>query len=302
MAAKADANRFRTGIAAMAAGCWFVSLSPVIVAGSDLHGVSMAFWRCWIGLAGVGTVALIRKSVTWAHIRQTAPAALCFGSSIGLFFWASQLTSIANASLIVVLQPIALMIGARYMFGESITASDVFWTAVALSGAAILVLAGNSGGTGDIRGDLLAGLSIVLGSGYFMLGKRVLETVPVATFMTGVFMWAGLLLAIAVAISGQPVMPSTDGDWIRIVAIGLFPGTGHVLLNIAQNKAPLSLMGIGMLIVPVNATLLAYWFLDQSVTALQLVGMAVVITALTIQTLLRGKLRARMDEQPVLDR
>jgi len=296
-----ETRRLRTGLAATAGGFWLVSLSPVIVAGSDLHGGSMAFWRCWLGLAGVGTIALLRRSITWDSIRRTFAAAFCFGTSIGLFFWAAQLTSIANASLITVLQPIVLMLGARYMFGEVIKRRDILWAVVAISGAVTLVLAADSGGTGDIRGDLLAAVSIVLGAGYFIFGKRVLETVPVVTFMTGVFFWAGLWLTLAVALAGESVTPSTGTDWIRILAIALFPGLGHVLLNVAQNKAPLNLMGIIQLIIPVNATLMAYWFLDQDVTVLQLLGMAIVITALTVQTLFRGPRRVSPDGRPVSD-
>ena len=302
MATTADARRLRTGLASSASGFWLVSLSPVIVAGSSLHGVSMAFWRCWLGLLGVGTIALLRKSISWAIIRQTSLPAFCFGSSIGLFFWASQITSIANASLITVLQPIVLMVGARYMYREFVTAPDIFWAVVAIGGAVLLVLAGDSGGTGDIRGDLLAAFSIVLGSGYFIFGKRVLEIVPVVAFMTGVFLWAGLWLSLAVIISGLSVAPSTDGDWVRIAAIALFPGAGHVLLNIAQNHAPLNLMGAFQLIIPVNATLMAFWFLDQNVTALQLVGMLIVTVALIIQALLRSRAADPVIDLPLLDR
>ena len=293
-----EAEQRRKGVSASVIGFWLVSLSPVIVAGSGLHGLSMAFWRCWIGLAGIGVVAIVRKVITWEHIRRTALAGFFFGSSIGLFFWAAQITSIANASLITVLQPIVLMIAARYMFAEVVTARDVFWSMVAIAGAVVLVLAGDSSGTGDIRGDLLAAVSILLGAGYFIVGKRVLVTVPVASFMSGVFFWAGLLLTIAVVLSGEQVLPSADADWIRILGIAAFPGFGHLLLNFAQNKAPLKLMGVFQLIVPVNATIMAYWFLDQTVVAMQLVGMALVISALTAQALFRGRLPVSVDAQP----
>ena len=292
-------NSVRNGITATAAGFWLVSLSPVIVADAGLHGISMAFWRSWIGAVAVGAVALTRKSITWEHIRKTAFAGICFGSGIGLFFWAAQLTSIANASLITVLQPIVLMTAARYMFAELVTARDIFWSAVAIAGAVLLVIAADSGGTGDIRGDLLATISIILGAGYFISAKRVLETVPVVSFMTGVFLWSGLGLAIAVALSGETLMPSTNQDWVRVVGIAMFPGVGHLLLNFAQNKAPLNLMGTIQLLIPVNATLLAYWFLDQNVTALQLFGMGLVICALMIQTLFRTRSELIPDVLPL---
>ena len=249
----------------------------------------MAFWRCWIGLAVVGVIALLRKEMRWEHLRMAVPAGLCFGASIGLFFWASQITSIANASLITVLQPIVLMAGARLRFGELVTSRDVLWAFVAIAGAVVLVLAGDSTGTGDIRGDLLATISIVVGAGYFILGRRVLETVPVFAFMTGMFTSAGVLLGLAVIASGVDLSPATGADWARVAGVALLPGIGHVLLNVAQNGAPLNLIGVIQLLVPVNATLLAFWFLNQSVTPLQLVGMVIVITALTIQTWLRSR-------------
>lgn len=288
MKGDAGSRPLQLGISAAAGGFWFVSLAPVIVAGSDVHGAAMAFWRCWVGLAVVGVIALLRQEMRWEHVRMAAPAGLCFGASIGLFFWASQVTSIANASLITVLQPIVLMAGARFRFGELVTPRDVLWAFVAIAGAVVLVLAGDPTGTGDIRGDLLASISVVVGAGYFILGKRVLETVPVFAFMTGMFTAAGVLLGLVVAASGVNLSPATSAGWARVFGVALLPGIGHVLLNIAQNRAPLNLIGVIQLLVPVNATLLAFWFLDQSVTPLQLAGMVIVITALTIQTRLRG--------------
>lgn len=289
---------YRKGVIASLGGFWLVSLSPVIVAGSDVHGLAMAFWRSWIGLLGVGTYALARKIITWKHIRQAALAGFFFGTGIGLFFWAAQITSIANASLITVLQPIVLMVAARTMFSEVVTARDVFWSLVAIIGAIVLVLAGDSSGTGDIRGDLLAAASILIGAGYFIVGKQVLKTVPVASFMSGVFFWAGLWLTAAVLISGEAVTPNVDDDWFQILGIAVFPGFGHLLLNVAQNNAPLNLLGVLQLVIPVNATLMAYWFLDQSVVPLQLVGMALVIAALTAQALFRSSIPVTTEAKP----
>lgn len=288
-AATTTAVEQKPGLIATVVGFWLLSLAPVVVANSDLHGLSMAFWRCWIGFAAVGTYGFVRKSITWEHLKRSAPAGLCFGSAIGLFFWASQITSIANASLLTVLHPIVTMIAGRTMFAERVTRRDVLLSLVAIGGAVLLVLAGDSSGTGDLRGDLLAAVSILMGSSYFIIGKGVLKTVPVAPFMTGVFLWAGLWLTVSIVATREQVIPSVDADWIRIVAIAIVPGLGHLLLNFAQNKVTLNLMGVLHLIIPVSATILAYVFLDQTVARLQAIGMALVIGALTSQALLRGR-------------
>lgn len=282
-----DLSLVRRGVASTTMGFWLVSLAPVIVASADVHGVAIAMWRSWIGLVLVGIYVLARGQLTWSTVLRCAPAGLCFGGSIGLFFWASQLTSIANASLLTTLQPVVLLIAGVVVFGEHVVARDLILGGLAVAGAIVLVLAGDSGGTGDLRGDVLAMVSVILGAGYFIFGKRVLETVSVTSFMVGMFVWAVLVLTAAGVISSASMIPERGSDWVRVAAVGIGSGAGHLLLNYAQNKAPLNLMAVIQLLVPVNATLLAYWFLDQSVTVFQVVGMMLVIGALAIQTLLR---------------
>ena len=66
--------------------------------------------------------------------------------------------------------------------------------------------------------------------------------------------------------------------------VAFIPGIGHYLLNYSQGKAPLNLIAVFQLIVPVISTLLAYWILSQSVTAFQGAGMAIVIVTLGINS------------------
>lgn len=287
-----DAAGLRVGLASTAGGFWFVSLAPVIVASSAVHGLTMAFWRSWIGAAVLGAVLLARRGFSVALLRASAPAGLCFGLSIGMFFWASQLTSIANASLITILQPIPLAVLAFFFFGESLTRIDYAFASVALAGAGVLIVAGDSSGTGDIRGDLLALASILLGAGYFAFAKQVLVSQSVVSFMVGMFVWAGVALTPVVLVSGEAVLAPSSEDWLKVLAVAFLPGIGHVLINFAHGKAPLNVMGLFQLLIPVNATLMALWFLDQSVSALQVVGMVVVIVALGMQALARSRAAA----------
>ena len=283
--ASTDRSVVRVGIASSAAGFWLVSLAPVIVAGGGVHGTVMAFWRAGLGLIGFGLYALWRRDLTWRVLRISAVPGLCFAGAIGLFFWSAQITSIANASLLTTLQPIVLMVAGVVMFGERVTVKDWMWAGLAITGAVVIVVAGDSGGTGDIKGDLIATVSVIIGAGYFIYGKRVLETVDPHVFMAAMLFWGTLLLTAMALISREDLTADTTGDWVRIAAVALFPGLGHLALSHAQNKAPLALMGVIQLLMPVNSTLLAYFFLDQSVTAFQVVGMALVITALSVQTL-----------------
>ena len=209
-----DRSIVRIGIASSAGGFWLVSLAPVIVAGGGVHGTVMAFWRAGLGLVGFGLYALWRRQLTWHVLKISAVPGLCFAGAIGLFFWSAQITSIANASLLTTLQPIVLMVAALVMFGERVTGRDWFWAALAITGAVVIVVAGDSGGTGDIKGDLIATVSVFIGAGYFIYGKRVLETVDPHVFMVGVHRGAAVARALAATHRGsvpQPGAPRVAG-------------------------------------------------------------------------------------------
>lgn len=294
--AERSAHLLRVGLLSSFAAFSLISLSPVIVASTDVHGMVMAFWRSWIGFVVLGVFVLPRRRLSWQAFLSTAPAGISFGSAIGLFFWAAQITSVVNATLITVFQPIVLVVAAAVLFDEHLAKRDLIWAGAAIVGTIVLILAGDSGGTGDIRGDFLALISILIGAAYFVFGKQRMAVMGLAEFMTGMFAWAGLVLTVIVVASGEPILADNSGDWIRIVAVGLAPGFGHVLVNYAHGKAPLNLMGLMQLFVPVSATLLAYWFLGQSVTTFQIVGMVVVIVALAVQNLTRPNPAPAVDE------
>ncbi len=85
-----DPNVYRNGLIACALGYMLTAISPVIVADSNVHGLAMAFWRCWIAFAVLAVLILVmRKSFSFERFLSSAPAGICFGSSMGLFFWVS---------------------------------------------------------------------------------------------------------------------------------------------------------------------------------------------------------------------
>ena len=260
------------------------SISPVIVADSNIHGLAMAFWRCWIAFAVLATVVLIRKDLSFDRFVSTAPAGICFGSSMGLFFWAAKITSILNATLITILLPIPLTIAAYVIFRERLTLRHIFVSMIAISGAMLIVASGSSSGTGDIKGDLLAVVAVNISAGYFISAKKTLLTVPLVEFMAGVFAWGGIVLIPMVLSTQAGIIAQSNADLGRILLVALIPGVGHLLLNYSQGKAPLNLIAVFQLIVPVVSTLLAYWILSQSVTVFQGVGMAIVIITLGINS------------------
>jgi drug/metabolite transporter (DMT)-like permease len=283
----------RIGMASTAIGFWFVSIGPVIAAASDIGGLSMGWWRSWIGLLVLFVLVERKGQLSWDLAMPTLVPGICFGLSTSMFFWANQLTSIVNASLIAALQPIPIAIFATFVFGEVLTRRDLGWGVIAVGGAAMLALAGESAGGGSLKGDLVAAISISIGSLYFVVAKTALRKLDILPFMLGVFAWSTLMMTPVMLFSGQQIVATSGGDWIRVVGIGVLPGLGHVFLNYAQGRAPLKIMGLIGLTLPVSSTLLGLWFLNQKVSAGQAIAMAVVIAALAAHTLTQKTDNAR---------
>ena len=138
----------RRGLIATGLGFWFVSAGPVIVAAAEVGGLAMGWWRAGIGTIVLAALVAHRGQLSWALVKPTMIPGLCFGFATSFFFWANQITSVVNASLISALQPLLMIILASVIFGEVLTRKDIGWGAVALGGAAALALAGDSSGGG----------------------------------------------------------------------------------------------------------------------------------------------------------
>ena len=275
---------YRNGLIACAFGYMLTALSPVIVADSNVHGLAMGFWRCWIAFALIAVIVLMRKDLSFERFLSSAPAGICFGSSMGLFFWAAKITSILNATLITILLPIPLTIASYFIFRERITFRYIIVSIIAVCGAMLIVASGSSGGTGDLKGDFLAVVAVLISAGYFVFAKKTLLTVPLLEFQAGVFAWGGIVLIPMVIATDASIIAQSNADLGRIFMVALIPMGGHLLLNYSHGKAPLNLIAVFQLIVPVVSTLLAYWILSQSVSVFQGVGMAIVIITLAINS------------------
>lgn len=288
----ADPRAAAMSVASLAIGMTLASATPVLVAGASLEGLAVAVWRLWIPAVIFAAITLARRRQSWALLRLTARAGISFGGATALYFSALQLTSVANATLITVMQPLPLIVAARFMFSERIAAPDLGWIALALSGATVMVLSADSGGSADIGGDLIAAGATLVSAGYFIFGKRARATLDTDVFMTGLLFWAGLTIVPIALISRQDMIPPDGAEWVRMVALGFIVGFGHMLINFANGRLPLAVLGVFQLFVPVGAAIMAWAFLDQSITTGQGVGIAVVVVALTSHTRYSARMRA----------
>ncbi len=262
------------------------------MAGAELEGLALAGWRAGVSAIVFGVVAALRGGIgRRVYVLAMAPG-LCFGMAVGLFFEAAQRTSVANTAIIAAMQPIPMLIAASVVFKEKVTRTDIVWFAVAFAGALTMVLSAETGGTAALSGDLIAVVSTFFGAGYFILSRRARETTDALPLMGGVMAWAAAILVPVALLADQAVAPPSGNELVRLAAIALIPGIGHVLIAHANQGVSLVVIGLAQLLMPVGAASLAFLFLDQGITAGQLAGMGLVVIALSAHTFHRANVEA----------
>lgn len=286
----ADARARHLGIASVVVGFILFATSAPIVAGSDVEGLAIATWRMAIAAGLFAALSTGYRSLTLTAYRLTALPGLSFGVATGLFFEAAQRTSVANATLIAAMQPIAMVVAARFVFGEAIGVRDFGYVLVALAGAGFMISVADTGGTASLSGDLIAVSSIAFTAGYFIFSKKARQTVDTVPFMAGLMFWGAVVVLPMTLVTGQDLTTSQGDEWLRFVALAIVPGSGHLLINHAHRFVPFLFVGVMQQLLPVFSTLFAWWFLDQTINGWQALGMAVVIGALSAHTVYRSRL------------
>ena len=282
--AAADAKDLSRGLigAGIAVCAW--STGTILAKYIDMGSLAIGFYRfaffammivLWMRARGVPFRLRVLRDSMWGGI--------ALGADIALFFSAVKLTSIVNATIIGSMQPIVVGVIAATFFGEKIGLRNVAWSLVALSGTVVVVASSADGGTGDLRGDLLALGAMLTWSAYFIASKNSKKTMTSTEFTAGTALWTMAICAPLGFVFGQDMSwPSaTNWGWLIVMAVssGLI---GHAMMNWSLVRIPLWVGSTFTLLIPVFSALLAWIVLGEAVTVVQGIAMAVVIGALAV--------------------
>ena len=266
--------------AAIAVTVW--GSAGVIAKHIDLEGLVLGAYRFTIyALIMMVVLAGRRTRLSIRALRHSFWGGVSLATDVALFFTAVKLTSIVNATVIGALQPLVVgMVAARF-FGERIRPADILAASVALGGVLLVVFESFGSEVSSLKGDLAATGALFAWSGYFIFSRRSQGRVTPAEYTTATALYAGgLNAALAVAVGQDMSWPDNETLlWILVLAVGA-GALGHSLMNWSLVRIPLWVGSTFTLLVPVVASLLAWLVLDESLTALQIVGMTVVVGAL----------------------
>jgi drug/metabolite transporter (DMT)-like permease len=263
------------------AGALLFSTGPVLVAGANVPGPVLGFWRLWIG-SGVLTLLCLgygRMSGRWPDRRGLRWAVVCgivFAGHQLMLLVAVKRTSVVDVTLMQVLGPVVVAVFAARLFGERPGLGFRAWSALAIVGAVIVALGGAAGPEGDPLGMLLAGGNVVGYAVYFVWSKQARDHIDVVPFLWGTTVTAAVIMSGYVAMTGLHPGDASGGAIGAAAAMAVGPGiAGHFLTTwplrwVDANIPPLLQLG-----TPFVAGFLAWVFVGQGVAAAQVLGGAI---------------------------
>lgn len=287
--------RGRLGVAAAGIAVVLWALSNVLVKEAHTGAFVFAFWRLWLGAAGLWVTGMVTgRRLTRRVLRAVWPAGLMFAINLVASFSALRLTTVANVSLIGALQPALVLTFAGRLFGEVATRWRIAWTVVSVGGVAVVLFGSPRGPEFRPAGDALAFVGLVVWVVFLVASKRARATIPAFEFMTGVLLVAALSLTPFMAAWGRNAAGPRGIDWALIAAVAFVSGTGgHLLVTWAHRHIDLSVMSLVMVTQPIIATVMARAWLSEPVTLVQTAGGVVALLSLAMVVRGRGSGRAR---------
>jgi drug/metabolite transporter (DMT)-like permease len=282
------------GISVVLAAIVGFSLINIVVKISHASAVVFSFYRLWLGCAGMFVVSfLTHRRLTWATLKRTTPAGVLFGLNILLFFSALKRTSVADVLIIAALQPALTLLVAGRMFGERVEGWDIAWTLASVGGVVAVTLGSSGTPVWSLSGDLFAVGSLFAFTIYFLLSKRLRQSLSAIEYMTGVTLVAAVVVT-PVAVLSSPSLGIRAVDWLWLVVFVVGAQGGHVMLAWAHEQVDVSVSSLLILAEPVVSAVAAFIVLDEPLKVLEIVGGLIVVASMLVVVW-----RATRSAQPV---
>lgn len=262
---------------------FFWGIGPLTVRAMGVSAPTVVVYRFMLGAPTISAVAYaLGGRFSKALFKQAFLPGALFGVSLIVGFAAVLRTSVANATLINNMMPVLVVLIAHFVMGQRVRARQFVAVGASVIGLVIVVLGAKSGGDASLSGDFLAVLNLAIWTWYFLRTKRMRDQ--------NVNSWSliATMTVVAAVVAVPPCLLVSDDlgavhgiDWFYLLIMVLGPGVlGHGLMTWASKHLQVTVSALLTLASPVVSAVGAWLWLDQSMTALQVVGAAIVLGAL----------------------
>ena len=210
---------------------------------------------------------------------------LLAGVFLALHFllWIASLkhTSVLSSVVIVTTNPIFVGIMSFLLFKERVGRRLVAAIVIAALGGALIAFSDVGTTGGSLYGDGLALGGAVMASCYFLVGRKLRRDMHVLSYITPVYATTAVILVAIALITGRSFGGYAPATYLYFVLLAIGPQlVGHGSLNFSLRYVSATVVAIVLLGEPIGSSILAYFFLDEQVTGLQIFGGVLILAGI----------------------
>jgi drug/metabolite transporter (DMT)-like permease len=267
--------------------------------------LAIAFWRLALVLPVTGILALRgsgeQGAVPSGAAESPAPRSplLLIGLSgllLAVHFWSwiasLRFTTVASSVVLVSLKPVFAWAIAAVWLREHPTRKEAWGILLAVLGASFIGLGDARLSLGALGGDALAVLGALTGAGYYVIGRRVRQSVGIWRYATSVYGVAAAALMLLALVRSTPLVGFAGRDWVVFGAMAAGPMLiGHTGMNYALRHFRATTVNVAALGEPVGASLIAWLVpsIHEVPQPIALIGAVAVLVGIGLSLLGEGR-------------
>ena len=202
-----------------------------------------------------------------------------------LFVIGLSWTSVAHASIVVVLMPVMVLLFSVFLNQEHFTAGKVLGILVAAAGVIVLQLSKDQASGATIYGDLCIFLSGIALAAFTVKSKQIANRYDSLTINSVAYVGGAVALApttLLLSLGFDYKRPTATG-WASLVYMAAFAGVlSYLIYNYALQYIPASRVSAFSYLQPLGATLFAVFMLGELITTSLVIGGILVLAGVFI--------------------
>ncbi len=285
---------------AIAFGILAASTAAIFIryAQQEAPSLVVAAWRLTIASLVLAPLALTRHRAELARLSRIDWAlALLSGLFLAIHFatWITSLeyTSVASSVVLVTTTPLWVALISPFTLRERLGKAVIAGMLLALAGGTIVALSdactlqagrfscpglGDSLGGRASLGNLMAIAGAIAAASYMTLGRRLRRGMSLVGYIFVVYSMAAVVLVVMMFSAGLSPFGYSPPIYLWLVLLALVPQLiGHSTFNWALGYLPAAFVSITLLGEPIGSTVLAYFLLGETPTAIKLGGALLIL-------------------------
>lgn len=206
-----------------------------------------------------------------------------------LWTWSLELLTVSSSVFFVTTTPLWVGLTTPLIFKEKVGKRFYLGVLLAILGGLIIAFLkddlhiGMDGKT-SILGLFLALSGAWMASAYFIIGKKLSNTLPSKLYVTIVYSVSSLVLGIfMLIIQGQVLVVYSPMVYGLFLLMAVIPQSlGHTSFNTALKYLPAGIVSLALLFEPIGSTILAIFLLNEMPSIAEVIGGIFILIGLII--------------------